>query len=57
MGCFNSFLEGRALSRPAMTERGPPKPIFLTFPLFPYSIIPPKLSLTSAFINPRFLVR
>jgi hypothetical protein len=40
--CLDSLLEGRALSRPATTERGPPEPLFrfLNIPPFPYSIIP-----------------
>jgi phosphoglycolate phosphatase len=41
MGCFDSLLEGRALSRPATTERGPPEAdCFPNIPSFPYSIIP-----------------
>ena len=34
MGYLNSLLEGRALSRPATTERGPPEPVFLFFHYF-----------------------
>jgi hypothetical protein len=40
LGCQ---LEGRALSRPATTKRGPPKagiPSPPSIPLFPYSTIP-----------------
>ena len=33
-------LEGRALSRPATTKRGPPEAIFPIIPTFPYSNIP-----------------
>jgi hypothetical protein len=35
LGYFNSPLEGRALSRPATTKRGPPEPIFPAIPPFP----------------------
>jgi len=46
MECWNTGrsppLEGRALSRPATTKRGPPEPLFVfphdsTIPLFHYS--------------------
>jgi hypothetical protein len=33
-------LEGRALSRPATTKRGPPEAIFPNIPPFQYSNIP-----------------
>jgi hypothetical protein len=47
MGCFIPLLEGRALSRPATTERGPPEADIVfppNIPIFLYFNIPETLS-------------
>jgi hypothetical protein len=36
------LLEGRALSRPATTKRGPPEPIFPIIPTFQFKILDEK---------------